>query len=282
MRTTATPRSRPLPNRDDAPATALRAERWALLERIDRSLEPVFIVLSAIWIALVVVELAMGGLPRTLDVLIWVIWVLFIAEFLVGLVIAPDRLRYLRRSWLTALSLVLPALRILRVATALRLLRATRVVRSVGLLRVLTSVNRGLGALGQTARRRGVGYAVAATALVLVVGAAGMANFESPAALAQDGLAGSGALSDFGDALWWTAYTMTTGAPTVPVTAEGRLLGWLLSLYGLAIFGYLTAILASHFVGRDRTDDEPSWPARTRHPAAFSSSHRRGRPASLR
>jgi hypothetical protein len=27
--------------------------------------------------------------------------------------------------------------------------------------------------------------------------------------------------------------------------------GWLLSVYGLAVFGYLTAILASHFVGQD-------------------------------
>lgn len=51
---------------------------------------------------------------------------------------------------------------------------------------------------------------------------------------------------------WWTAYTMTTGAPREPFTGEGRLLGWLLSLVGLAIFGYLTAALASHFIDRDR------------------------------
>ncbi len=96
----------------------VRAERWELLERIDRSLEPAFVVLSGIWIALVVVELAMGGLPRSLEVLVWVIWGLFVLEFAVGLVIAPERLRYVRERWLTVLSLVLPAFRILRVASA--------------------------------------------------------------------------------------------------------------------------------------------------------------------
>lgn len=51
---------------------------------------------------------------------------------------------------------------------------------------------------------------------------------------------------------------MTTGATHQPATGEGRLLGWLLSLYGLGIFGYLTATLASHFVGREREGESRS------------------------
>jgi voltage-gated potassium channel len=35
------------------------------------------------------------------------------------------------------------------------------------------------------------------------------------------------------------------------VTTEGRLLTVLLSLYGFATFGYITATFASFFVGRD-------------------------------
>ncbi len=57
---------------------------------------------------------------------------------------------------------------------------------------------------------------------------------------------------NYGDALWWTANTMTTGPVEAPRTPEGRLFGWLLSVYGLGVFGYLTAILASHFVGADQ------------------------------
>jgi len=243
----------------DGVEEALRTERWALLERVSRTLEPVMVALSAAWIALLVGELLNRGLPRSLDILVWVIWAIFIADFGAKLAIAPERIAFLRGNWLTLVSLFLPALRILRIAAAFRFLRAARVVRSVGLLRVVTSLNRGLGALGRTAQRRGLGFVVAATALVVVVGSAGMLFFEAPEAVGSDasgaGAAASsvtGSFRDYGSALWWTASTMTTGAPVEPRTAEGRLLGWLLSVYGLAIFGYLTAILASHFVGQDQ------------------------------
>ncbi len=237
----------------DAPIRrSLQRERFALLEQVRTTLEGPMVVLAAIWLVLIVVEFAAGGLPPTLEVAVWAIWIVFIVDFVVELVIAPDKLGYLRANWLTLLSLVLPAFRVLRVFGTLRALRAVRVVRSVGLLRLATSLNRGLAALRHTARRRGVGYVVAATGLVIVVGAAGMAFFESPASLVGEGHPADAALQDYGDALWWTAYAMTTGATSQPVTPEGRLLGWLLSVYGLAVFGYLTAILASHFVESDR------------------------------
>ena len=240
----------------------LRRQRWELVGRLYRTLEPVFVALSAVWIALIVAELGLGGLPRSLEILVYAIWALFIVEFAVGFALAPAKGVYLRHRWLTLLSLVLPALRILRLAPALRALGSARVIRPVGLLRVATSVNRGLAALGQTARRRGFAYVTAATGLVIVVGAAGMAFLESPDAVRQQGADPVGGLATFGDALWWTAYAMTTGAPSTPVSAEGRLLGWILSVYGLAVFGYLTAVLASHFVDRDRSDQPaPAAPA---------------------
>lgn len=233
------------------PLSGLRRQRWELVGRLYRALEPAFVALSVVWVALVVWDLALGGLPRSLEVLVYVIWGLFIVEFLTGLAIAPSRLVYVRHRWLTVFSLVLPAFRVLRVFSALRALRAVRVVRTVGLLRVATSLNRGLAAVGRTARRRGVGYVLASTAIVIVVGAAGMAFFESPGTVGE-ARADLSPAQGFSEALWWTAYTMTSGAPTTPVTGEGRLLGWGLSVYGLAVFGYLTAVLASHFVERDR------------------------------
>ena len=232
----------------------LRTERETLLQHVHGALDGVMVLLSVAWLALLVAELVRGELPGPLDAAVWIIWALFVLDFALEFTIAPAKGRYLRTHWLTAVSLVLPAFRILRVVSALRLLRAARLTRSVGLLRVLTSMNRGLASLRATAARRGVGYVLAATAVVIVVGAAGMASFESPASLAADGRTEARPLVDFGDALWWTAYAMTTGAPSEPATTEGRLLGWLLSLYGLGIFGYLTATLASHFVGRERAD----------------------------
>lgn len=42
----------------------------------------------------------------------------------------------------------------------------------------------------------------------------------------------------------------------MPKTAEGRVLCRLLSLYGFAVFGYVTAVLATFFVGRDAESEE--------------------------
>lgn len=233
-------------------AEEIHRERETLVEHVHQALDGLMVLLSLVWVVLLVVELVGAGLPRTLEVAVWVIWGAFILDFVLEFAIAPVKTRYLRTHWLTALSLALPAIRILRVAAALRVLRAARVVRSVGLLRVLTSVNRGLASLRATAARRGVGYVVGATVLVMAVGSAGMAFFESPASFAAEGIDDARPLRDYGDALWWTAYAMSTGATSQPATAEGRFLGWLLSLYGLGVFGYLTATLASHFVGRDQ------------------------------
>lgn len=237
---------------------ALRRERESLLEQIDSALEGLMVLLSAAWIALLVVEFAGDGLPPSLEAAVWVIWAIFVADFLLEFTIAPVKTRYLRTHWLTVVSLVLPAFRILRLASALRLLRAGRVVRGVGMLRLLTSINRGLSSLRATAARRGLGYVITATALVILVGSAGMAFFESPTSIAGQPTTGAQAspFANYGDALWWTAYTMTTGAPHVPVTGEGKILGWLLSLFGLGVFGYLTATLASHFIERDRRTAE--------------------------
>lgn len=241
------------PAGQEDPEDSLRRERFALLEQIHGALDGPMILLSAAWIALLVAELVVG-LPRSLEVAVWVIWAIFILDFLAEFTIAPLKLRYLRTEWLTVLALVLPAFRIFRLAAGLRFLATLRFVRTVGLLRLITSINRGLSSLRLTSARRGVPYVLAATALVLGVGGAGMAYFEASGSLSNAGATrdSTSPLQAYGDALWWTAYAMTTGAPREAATSEGKLLGWLLSLYGLVIFGYLTATLASHFVGRDR------------------------------
>jgi voltage-gated potassium channel len=48
----------------------------------------------------------------------------------------------------------------------------------------------------------------------------------------------------------------TMGSDFWPQTAEGRILTFLLSVYAFAIFGYMTATLASFFIGREVESDE--------------------------
>ena len=45
------------------------------------------------------------------------------------------------------------------------------------------------------------------------------------------------------------------GSDYFPVTAEGRVLCFLLAVYGFAVFGYFTATLATFFIDRDAEDD---------------------------
>jgi len=48
----------------------------------------------------------------------------------------------------------------------------------------------------------------------------------------------------------------TMGSQYWPETAEGRVLCFFLALYAFGVFGYVTAALATFFVGRDAENDE--------------------------
>jgi voltage-gated potassium channel len=183
------------------------------------------------------------GLSAFLETIGTLVWVIFIIDFAVRLFISPDKLRYLKQNWLTVVALILPAFRVLRIVRMARLLRTARAARSLRLLRIVTSVNRGMKALSASFGRRGFGYVSALTAVVLFAGAGGMYAFENEV------LEG---LDSYGVALWWTAMLLTSiGSEYWPQTAEGRVLCFLLSLYGFGVFGYVTAVLASFFIGRD-------------------------------
>lgn len=163
--------------------------------------------------------------------------------------LAPRKLPFLRTNWVTVLALLAPALRMIRV---LRIFRAARALRGLRLVRIVGTANRSMNALRAGLRRRGFGYVAGLTVLVGLLGAGGMLAFE-PASEVQGGFAG------YAEALWWTAMLLTSmGSQFWPVTAEGRILCFLLALYGFAVFGYITATFASYFVGRDAgaADDE--------------------------
>ncbi|MFO7684648.1 MAG: ion transporter [Desulfobacterales bacterium] len=234
----------------DAKATdleVLKRERYELLHLLEDWLETPMLFLAFVWLVLLVVELVRGE-SLLFGVLGTIIWVIFILDFAGKFVLAPDKVDYLKGNWLTAISLLIPALRIFRVFRAFRLLRLARAGRGLQLIRVVGSLNRGMKALGASLSRRGFGYVVALTVLVTFAGAAGMYTFENEAA---------GGLNSYGEALWWTAMIMTTmGSRYWPQTAEGRVLCIFLALYAFGIFGYVTAALATFFVGRDAEHDE--------------------------
>lgn len=222
--------------------------RWRTLEQLEDWLEKPMLVLSAVWLALLVAELAWTA-NRTIQILGLVIWIAFIVEFAVRLALAPRKATFLARNILTVAALVVPAFRLLRALRALRFLRFARLARGATLVRVVAGANRGMNALRGAMRRRGFGYVAALTLVVCVLGALGMRAFEAEGPNGES-------FASFGDALWWTAMILTTmGSQAWPATPEGRLLALLLSIYAFAVFGYVAAALASFFVGRDREDE---------------------------
>ena len=232
---------------------AFNRERWELLQQLDDWLETPMLVLGFIWLALLVIELLWGLTPLLEQVTLW-IWAAFVVDFSVKLWLAPDRLAYLKTSWLTALSLLVPALRIFRIVRVARILRAARAARGLRLFRVVSSLNRGVKALRATLGRRGFGYVASLLVVITIVGAAGMYAFERDAP--------GGGFRSYVDALWWTAMLMTTlGSDYWPHTAEGRLLCFLLALTAFAVFGYVTATLATFFIGRDAENEDAELPS---------------------
>lgn len=225
----------------------VKEERESLLARLEEWLETPLLILGFVWLALLVYEL-IWNLSPALEFVGTLIWIIFILDFALKFTLAPDKIDYLKNNWLTALALLVPALRVFRIFRVFRILRAARAARGLRLFRVLTSLNRGMKSLGASFERRGFSYVVALSLIVCFAGAAGMLAFENEV---------EGGIKTYGDALWWTAMMITTiGSEYFPQTAEGRILCFIIALYGFAVFGYVTATLATFFVGRDAENRE--------------------------
>lgn len=221
----------------------LNKQRKALILRIEQTLEGPMVILGFIWLILLIIEL-IRGLSDSLQMLSSAIWIIFIIDFLLKFALAPEKLKYLKTNSLTAVSLIIPGLRFIRI---LRFARLLKVFRGTRLIKVISSLNRSMKSLNATMQRRGFGYVMLLSTGVVFAGAAGMFAFENI----------PGGLQSYGSALWWTIMLIITiGSDYWPHTAEGRILCVLLSLYGFGVFGYITATLASFFVGRDAEEKD--------------------------
>jgi voltage-gated potassium channel len=173
--------------------------------------------------------------PRTheaLDLALTAVWVLLGADYLVRLVLARRRLRFVRRHLLDLLILVVPMF---------RPLRALRVVTVLGVL------NR---QLRDDFRGRVAVYVGATVGLVGFVAALAVLEAERDAPDAT--------ITTFGEAVWWTITTVSTVGygDRYPVTVEGRIVAATLMVAGIALLGVVTASIAAWFVENVRRAGE--------------------------
>ncbi len=216
-----------------------KQEQGELQERISDWLDIPLAVLALVMLGLLIleftVELSPGWAERVAQAET-AIWIIFAIAFAIELTLAPSKLDYLKKHWLTAISVALPAFRVVR------LLRIARAFRAVNLVRMVTVLNRGTRALDFIARRGQLGYVLGLATIITVAAAAAGYFFEREEPQAS--------IRTIGDALWWATTTITTiNGQLEAITFEGRVIGLILRLAGLALSGYFTAMVAVYLIG---------------------------------
>ncbi|OYO14986.1 ion transporter [Enemella evansiae] len=196
-----------------------RSARW------DRITSTPLLIAALAFLAAYAIPILWPGLSNPgFEWVILVVWVLFAIDYLVRVLLAENRLRYVRTHLIDLAAIALPMLRPLRLL---------RVVTILSILNRRASVN---------LRGRVAAYLVGATMLLGFCAAL--------AALDAERYAPDATITTFADAAWWTLTTMTTVGygDCYPVTATGRWIGAGLMIGGIAILGTVTATIASWLV----------------------------------
>lgn len=123
-----------------------KRKQYRIFYKLEQHMEVPMFILSMVWLYLFIVELVTGLSPFQ-ETLIIIIWILFIVEFALKLLLAPRRLRFIKQNWITIIALVIPAFRALRIFNAFRVLRSVRVINSTKVIRAFTSGSRFLANL---------------------------------------------------------------------------------------------------------------------------------------
>lgn len=209
-------------------------ERERLAERIADRLDVPIAAAGVIFLLLVLAETISnpeGGIGTLFSVTSWVLWALFVAEFLLRLFVAPSTTRFLKRNWWQLIFLAIPALRFVR---ALRALRAARMGRVLGSA-VRSSRTAGrklssrLGALG--------------VVTIVVVLASSQLLFEL------------GDYDTYGEALDEAALATIVGQPFFPEHAALRVVQIVVISYSVVVFAALAGTMGAFLLERRDDDD---------------------------
>ena len=230
--------------------------RPSVLKTLSRKLERPMLILSFVWFLVIITELVNGMTPLLLS-LGTVLWAMFVLYFGVRVAIASNRATVLRRNWLFILAILVPVMRFIPFLQTLPLARALTATFGIQVVWMFASADQGMRSLRRAMGRRGTGYALIFAVVVVVAGAAGMLYFERDSP-------GPEGIHSYPKALWWVAMQITNiGSGYQPVTVGGLVLCLAISVFAVAIFGYLTAIFAAFFIGRDAEDPKSAIPNQT-------------------
>lgn len=165
--------------------------------------------------------------PAIAEALNWTIWLAFLTEFIVMMVVVPRRREWLRKHPIDiAVVFLTPPF----APAAMQAGRVLRIFRLIPLLRLFSV--RGLLSL------EGIRYAALVAAGTVLIGGAVFAEVETEQNLTT------------WDGIWWAATTVTTvGYGDIsPTTDEGRAIAMTIMFAGIGFVALLTAFIADRFI----------------------------------
>lgn len=198
--------------------------------RVEHPFEPLVLAAALAMIPVLIVQHdaksdAWQAIAMTANVMIWVV---FAAELVYVLWVAPKKKAALRAHWLDAAVVVvtIPAY-----ASYLQAARSIRLVRLLRLFRAGIVVSLALQAERRLTTRAGFRFVALATIFFVVIAGAVQAEVDSSE------------FHSFWDGIWWAIETVTTvGYGDIVVkTVAGRIIGIAVMLLGIGFLAVLTA-----------------------------------------
>jgi len=169
-----------------------------------------------------------------LDIIDNIICVVFLIDFIRGFYQAPNKLIFMRWGWIDLISSI-PALSYLRYGRLFKLIRLLRILRAFRSTEIIVRYI-------FKSKIKGTMMSVLLITILIII-------FSSIAILSVEQSPDSN-IKTASDALWWTIETITTVGygDKYPVTDLGRIIGTILMISGVGLFGTYTAYIASLFV----------------------------------
>ena len=167
---------------------------------------------------------------------------IFLIDFLVRFFRAENKLKFMKWGWIDLLSSV-PYVEILRTGRLFRLIKLLRVLRAFRSTKILIKHI-------FKSKINGTMTAVAIIAVLIII-------FSSISILIVETDPNSN-IKTSEDALWWTMETITTVGygDKYPVTTEGRLIGVIVMIVGVGLFGTFTGYVATSFTQEIKLENE--------------------------
>lgn len=171
-------------------------------------------------------------LATVLTVTSWVLWAVFVAEFILRAWLARHHARrFWKRNWWQLIFLAVPFLRFARAASALRAARGTGVV---------AAAVRGSRSAGRLLTDRLAWLLVVSVAVILASGQLLILTDSYPT---------------YGQALHDVTLTTMTGEPLSATDTFSQVLELVLAAYSIVVFGTLAGALGAFFFSRERGED---------------------------